>query len=49
MTKFAIMLTDYKVISTSGKLYELYTKHFTWHSDTKVTSISEINKIPKIY
>ncbi|MGI6686423.1 MAG: hypothetical protein ACOX47_13315 [Bacillota bacterium] len=48
MTKFAIMLTDHTVIATSDELYELYTKHITWHSDTKVTSISEINKIPKI-
>jgi hypothetical protein len=48
MTKFAIMLTDHTVIATSDELYELYTKHITWHSDTKVTSISEVNKIPKI-
>jgi hypothetical protein len=48
MTKFAIMLTDYTVIATSDELYDLYMKHITWHSDTKVTSISEANKIPKI-
>lgn len=48
MTKFAVMLTDHTVIATSDELYELYTKHITWHSDTKVTSISEINKIPEI-
>lgn len=48
MTKFAIMLTDHTVIATSDELYELYTKHITWHSDTKVTSISEADKIPKI-
>lgn len=48
MTKFAIMLTDHTVIATSDELYKLYMKHFTWHSDTKATSISETNKIPKI-
>ncbi|MGI6686443.1 MAG: hypothetical protein ACOX47_13420 [Bacillota bacterium] len=33
------------VMATSNKLYR---KNITWHSDTKVTSISEVNKIPKI-
>lgn len=48
MTKFAIMLTDHTVIATSDELYELYIKHIRWHSDTKSTSIVEVNEIPKI-
>jgi hypothetical protein len=48
MTKFAVMLTDHTVIATSDELYELYIKHITWHSDTKITSIVKVNEIPKI-
>lgn len=48
MTKFAIMLTDHTVITTSDELYELYIKHITWHSDTTSTSIVKVNEIPKI-
>jgi hypothetical protein len=48
MTKFAIMLTDYTVIATSDELYELYTKHITWHNDASGVSIVRVNEIPKI-
>lgn len=48
MTKFAIMLTNHTVIATSDELYKLYIKHITWHSDATSTSISGVNKIPKI-
>lgn len=48
MTKFAIMLTDGTIISTSNELQEIYIKHITWREDTKTTSIAESNQIPEI-
>lgn len=49
MTRFAIMLTDHKVIATSKELYDLYTNHITWHDDNKfVVYVERATEIPQI-
>jgi hypothetical protein len=48
LTKFAIMCTDNTVIATSDDLYELYTKHISWDSDTTSTFIAGAEEIPQI-
>jgi hypothetical protein len=48
MTQFALMFTDGTVIATSDEIYQIYTKHISYDSDTEVTSIEAVNEIPKI-
>ena len=48
MTQFALMFADGTVIATSDEIYQLYTKHISYNSDTGVTSIEAVNTIPKI-
>lgn len=48
MTQFALMFTDGTVVATSDKIYQIYTKHISYDSDTGVTSIEDVNEVPKL-
>lgn len=48
MTQFALMFTDGRVVATSDEIYRIYTKHVSYDSDKKVTSIDNVHEIPKI-
>lgn len=48
MTKFAVMFKDNTVVATSDEIYELYTKHISYYSDKGITSVKDVEKVPKI-